>query len=38
MLTDLLTTALDHPGRVRNEKPGEQGSPCDDWLGSVLVT
>ena len=25
MLTDLLTTALDYPGRVRNEKPREQG-------------
>ena len=28
VLTDLLTTALDCPGQVRNEKPGEQGG-CD---------
>lgn len=25
MLTDLLTTVLDHPGRTRKETPGEQG-------------
>ena len=25
VLTDLLTTALDYLGRVRNEKPREQG-------------
>jgi hypothetical protein len=25
VLTDLLTTALDYPGPVRNEKPREQG-------------
>jgi hypothetical protein len=28
VLTDLLTTALDYPGHVRNEQPREQGR-CD---------